>query len=121
VTRIVPFSSARRAAPTSAGQSAAVAPLRDSPVSILSCTLAGRWRWWAVPAISASAPSDEAVMSTSATMGSAYVSPGTVSQQSTRPVSPAARRAIASSTVATPSHSAPPRRAAAAASTMPCP
>ena len=57
----------------------------------------------------------------SAAIAAAWSSPGTVSQHSSRPVSPAARRASASSMVATPIQSAPASRAARATSTMPWP
>ena len=51
----------------------------------------------------------------------AQLSPGTATQVRIGPVSPAARRASASSMTATPSQSAPPSRAARATSTIPWP
>jgi hypothetical protein len=71
--------------------------------------------------MASSSATEYAVTSTPSSMAAPQSSPGTVSQQSTRPSSPDLRSASASSMVATPSHSAPPSRAARADSAMPWP
>ena len=105
----------RRAARQTAGQSPPVAPLRDSPVSILRWTRARRS---AIPA----AASTIAAICSRRLGGDVDVggdqrgrsSSGPYSQASSGRVSPASRRASASAGVATPSQSAPASRAARA-------
>ena len=121
VTRQLPASSPARARRKTSAQLEAGAPPRESPVSTLICRRAGMPVAATAAAISSSSATEYAVTSTSRASAWAYSSPGTASQHSSRPSSPASRRATASSSVATPIHSAPASRAARADSSIPWP
>ena len=116
-----PSACAFAAASSSAGQSATVAPPRDSPVSILRCRRAGRPASRLASIISSSCARLAAPRSTPAATPSCSGNPGASSQASTGTVTPARRRVSASSRVQTPSQSAPASSAARAAGSMPWP
>ena len=123
VVSIAPAAAAFAVASSSAGQSAAVQPLRDSPVSILRCTRAALPSSAAVATTRSRAWPEDTETSTPAASAarSDSVSRGVHSQASTGSVMPAARSASASSSIATPSQLAPPASAARAEATMPWP
>jgi hypothetical protein len=97
--------------------------LRDSPVSILRWTRAGRSLSRTAAVTVSSCQTLLTEMSTSAASARRIVSAssGVQSQDSNGAVIPAARRSSASSTIAVPSQLAPPASAARADSTSPCP
>ena len=121
ITSSAPDCSASAAAAQTSAPVGDGSPVRDSPVSILSCT---RARCSTVPAAAARREIwsiDWAETSTSAATSGARSSSGRESQARTRPVSPASRIASASLGVATPSHLAPAVRAAWAQGSIPWP
>ncbi len=113
--------SVRAAAAHSAGQSAATAPPRDSPVSALRWTRATVPVAAAAAAAAASSARSYTPRSTPAATAGARSSSGVNSHASTGASMPAARRARASSRKATPSQAAPPASTAEALGTSPCP
>ena len=116
-----PAASAARAAATTPGQSAAVAPPRLMPVSASRCSRAGRPARAASAAIRRTSAAVPAVRSTPAAMARACGASGVPDRQSTGTVKPASRSAMASASWTTPSQVAPPASAADAEGSMPWP
>ena len=116
-----PAASASRAAPITAGLSAAVAPPRDMPVSALRCSRAGRPARPAAAAIWPTSPADPADRSIPAAIASSCAASGAASRHSTGAVIPARRSASASLVCTTPSQPAPAASAAVATGSWPCP
>jgi hypothetical protein len=114
-----PTAWAARAASTTPGQSARVAPPRPRPVSALRCSRAATPVRSAASATLVTTATEAAVTSTPARIAS----PGSpmAIRHSTGAVIPSARSASASARSAVPSQSAPPASAARAAGIMPCP
>jgi hypothetical protein len=116
-----PAAWAASAAATSCGQSAAVAPPRDMPVSALRCSRAGRPARLAAAATACTRLAEPTDRSIPFRMASVWSPSGAANTTSTRAVMPASRRASASLVCTTPSHFAPPASAAVATGIMPQP
>lgn len=112
---------ARRSAVSIDGYCAGGTPLRFSPVSTLTVTVAVRPVSRTAVSSSSSWRCEDRPICTPASSAGRKSMPGGCSQASTGALIPAARSASASSTVATPSSAAPAASAARAVCTAPWP